>query len=255
MDIIPREVLEELKCPVCVEYMTPPIPMCQNGHNICNTCRQRVDECPICRDQFLESRCWLLENIIQIMKYRCQYYTEGCEYVYTAHFIESHEDNCSHRPFNCPFSVMVTKNFCWRGHINDMWAHILCKHTALAVPEAENSVFTVDSAAPGPLHRALSKWGETFIMVCRVINMDLYCCVLYVGPQERASFYKYWVAVATKDGSGFATVGLPTKSYFVDAETLFKTRECTFFSHAFWDRRRSELSSSIMSFKVDIKFK
>ena len=52
MDITSREVLEELKCPVCVEYMMPPIPMCQNGHNICNTCRQKVNQCPTCKEEF-----------------------------------------------------------------------------------------------------------------------------------------------------------------------------------------------------------
>jgi len=62
-----------------------------------------------------------------------------------------------------------------------------------------------------------------------MIKMDMYCCVLYVGPQERASSYKYWVAVATKDRSEFATVCLPTKSYFVDVETLFRNQECAVF--------------------------
>jgi hypothetical protein len=113
----------------------------------------------------------------------------------------------------------------------------------------------VDCAEPGPFHGALSTLGETFFLVCGVINMDLYCCVLYVGPEERASFYKYWLTVATKDGSGSDTVSLPTKSYFVDAETLFKNRECAVLSHAFWDRCRHELSSNIISFEVEIKFK
>ena len=185
LDIIPRAVLEEFKCPVCVEYMMPPIPVCQNGHNICNTCRQKVNQCPNCTQMFLESRCWLLENVIQKNKYRCQYYNEGCDFVSTAHFIKSHEAECRDLPFNCPFSVVVTKNSCWRGHISGLWSHILCKHTALAEPK-EKFVLTVDCAEPGPLHRALHAKCETFLMVCRVINVDLYCCVLYVGPQERA---------------------------------------------------------------------
>jgi hypothetical protein len=169
------------------------------------------------------------------MKFRCQYYTEGCDYVYSAQFIKSHEANCPHRPFNCPFSVVVTKNCCWRGHINAMWDHILCEHTALAPSEAAKFVFTIDCAEPGPLHRTLSAWGETFFLVCRVTNMDLYCCVLYVSPQEGAFLYKYWVTVATEDGSAFATVGLPTESYFVVAETLFINRDCAVFSHTLWN--------------------
>jgi len=255
MDITSREVLEELGCPVCVEYMTPPIPICQKGHNICHTCRQKVNHCPICRQEFLQSRCLLLENIIKKMKFPCQYNTEGCEYVYTSQFIKTHEAHCPHRPFNCPFSVVVTKNCRWRGHINGMWCHILDKHTALSLPEAAKFDFTMDCAGSGPLHRALSALGETFFMVCRVINMDLYCCVLYVGPQERASFYKYWVTVATEDGSVSATAGHPSKSYFVEAGTLFENRDCAVYSCELWNRCRRELSSNIISFNVDIKFK
>ena len=198
MDITPREVLEEFKCPVCVEYMTPPIPMCQNGHNICNTCRQKVNRCPTCRQQFSESRCWLLENIIQIMKYRCQYYKDGCEFVSTTEFIKFHEADCPHRPFNCPFSVVVTKIFCWRGHISGMWGHIWGEDTALALPEATKFVFTLDCTGPGPLNRTPSAWDETFSLVFRVINCTL---PIKIGSVQFFS-YRLWIGCIY----GFTTV-------------------------------------------------
>jgi hypothetical protein len=249
-DITPREVLEELKCPVCDEYMTPPIPMCQNGHNICNTCRQRVNQCPTCRQQFLQSRCWLLENIIQKMKRRCQYYEEGCKFVSTSQFVKSHEADCPDRPFDCPFSVVVTKNFCWRGHISYMWAHMV-RHETLSLQGEGKFVFTVDCAQPVPLHRALHARDENFFLVCRVINMDLYCCVLYVGPQESASQYTYWVTILTRDGFGYAKVCLPTKSYLADVETLFRNRDCAVFSYVMWNRCRCVYSSTV-SCEVEI---
>ena len=253
MDVTSREVLEELKCPVCVEYMVPPIPMCQNGHNICNTCRQKVNQCPTCKEEFSQSRCWLLENVVQKIKFRCQYYKEGCEFVSTSQFIKSHEADCPHRPFNCPFAVVVTKNSCWSGHVSGMWDHILCEHTAFAVPEAEKFVLKLDCARPGPLQCALPACDETFFLVCRVINMDLCCCVLYVGPEERASSYKYWVTMKPRQASEYATVCLPTKSYFADVETLFRNGECAVFSYAFWNRGRRALSSNMMSFEADIQ--
>jgi len=228
--------------------------MCQNGHNICNTCRQKVNHCPTCRQQFSQSRCKLLENVIQKMKYRCQYYTEGCEFVGTAQVITSHEAECLHRPFSCPFSVAVTKHFCWSGHISGMWGHICYEHAALTVLGEGKFVFRVDCAEPGPLLRALPVRGETFFVVCRLINMDLYCCVLYVGPQGRASWYKYWVAIATDDGSAYATVGLPTQSYFVNVETLFRNGVCAVFSYVFWDQCRC-VSSSMLSCEVEIRRK
>jgi len=135
MDDTSREILEELKCPVCLEYMTPPIPMCQNGHNICNSCRQKVNQCLTCRQQFSQSRCLLLKNIIQKMKFRCQYSPEGCEFISTFQFIKSHEASYPHRPFNCPFSVVVAKNCCWKGHISRMGDHIWYMHEILTLSE------------------------------------------------------------------------------------------------------------------------
>jgi len=43
LDTTSREVLEELECPLYVEFMTPPIPVCHNGRSIHNTCRQKVN--------------------------------------------------------------------------------------------------------------------------------------------------------------------------------------------------------------------
>ena len=254
MDDTFRVILAEIKCPVCYDCMTPPIPMCQNGHNICNTCRQKVNHCPICRQQFLQSRCWILENIIQKILYRCQYYKEGCKFVSASQFFQPHEADCPDRPFDCPFSVVVTKNFCWKGHISGMWDHIWYKHKTLTLPTEGKFVFTVDCTVPGPLYRALHANNETFFVACWVINMDLYCCVLYVGPRQRASSYYYYMTIKTREGLEFATVSLPTKSYFVDVETLFRNGDCAVFSYLLWDQCRF-VSSSMLYCEVEIRRK
>ncbi|KAJ4451994.1 hypothetical protein ANN_03478 [Periplaneta americana] len=42
-----QKILRELECPVCYEYMEPPISICQSGHAICVTCRPRMRKCPV----------------------------------------------------------------------------------------------------------------------------------------------------------------------------------------------------------------
>lgn len=37
------------ECPVCFDYVLPPILQCQNGHLVCSTCRQKLTCCPTCR--------------------------------------------------------------------------------------------------------------------------------------------------------------------------------------------------------------
>ena len=57
------EFLKELECPVCGEYMASPIKMCENGHNICGVCKERLPECPTCRGKFINVRNIALESL------------------------------------------------------------------------------------------------------------------------------------------------------------------------------------------------
>ena len=63
MDILTLDLLPELECPVCLEYMLPPITMCENGHNICSTCKPKLLKCPTCSGAVMNVRNKSLENL------------------------------------------------------------------------------------------------------------------------------------------------------------------------------------------------
>ncbi|PSN36228.1 hypothetical protein C0J52_22803 [Blattella germanica] len=44
--------LNEIECPVCLEYMVRPIVLCISGHNFCGNCRKQMSDCPICKKHF-----------------------------------------------------------------------------------------------------------------------------------------------------------------------------------------------------------
>jgi hypothetical protein len=251
MDDTSSEVLEVLKCPVCKRYMMPPIPLCKNGHSLCSTCRQKVDKCPTCRQQFLKARSRLLDTIVKKIKYRCKYHEEGCQFISKSNSIKFHEFYCPHRPFSCPFSVVVTKDLCWSGQVRLMWDHIRNNHADLTLPGEEKFVFIVDCTGPGESHRAFYVHDETFFVIGRLINGDLCCCVLYAGLQERASRYNYKVTIKGRRGRDYATVCLPTESYLVNVETLFRNRGCAVFAHTLWNRC-SEFSNAV-SCEIEIQ--
>lgn len=46
-------VLNEIECPVCLEYMSPPISLCRRGHNLCHNCKKFSSKCPICMEKFI----------------------------------------------------------------------------------------------------------------------------------------------------------------------------------------------------------
>ena len=37
------------ECPVCFDYVLPPILQCQSGHLVCCNCRPKLSCCPTCR--------------------------------------------------------------------------------------------------------------------------------------------------------------------------------------------------------------
>lgn len=57
--------LQMLECPVCKEYMHPPIYQCLTGHTMCNNCKAKSDSCPIsgCEVKIETTRNYILEDL------------------------------------------------------------------------------------------------------------------------------------------------------------------------------------------------
>jgi hypothetical protein len=83
-----EDLLKELECPLCCEYMLPPVARCINGHCMCCNCRGKLKNSPLCRDHFSEARCLLAENFVRKIKFRCRY--EGCESSLHFHSVKSY---------------------------------------------------------------------------------------------------------------------------------------------------------------------
>jgi len=91
---IDRELLKELECPVCTEYMSSPIKMCENGHNICGSCKEHLWECPSCRGMFVTVRNIALEKLAATAVYPCKNREAGCEETFTVNDKDSHLAEC-----------------------------------------------------------------------------------------------------------------------------------------------------------------
>lgn len=55
--------LQLLECPVCKEYMSPPIYQCTTGHTICNPCKTKLGKCSSCEDPIEKTRNYTLEEL------------------------------------------------------------------------------------------------------------------------------------------------------------------------------------------------
>ena len=58
-----------LECPVCMETIdSVPVYKCANGHAICKVCIEKLNKCPICRNDSAPVRSLKLETIVQKLK-------------------------------------------------------------------------------------------------------------------------------------------------------------------------------------------
>ncbi|KAJ8957884.1 hypothetical protein NQ318_001880 [Aromia moschata] len=55
--------LQMLECPICKEYMAPPIYQCLSGHTVCTTCKAKMDCCSTCQSKIENTRNFALEDV------------------------------------------------------------------------------------------------------------------------------------------------------------------------------------------------
>lgn len=110
-----------LECPVCFEYLCPPVFQCQNGHSICYKCHSHMPTCPECRSDMAQScRNYTIEKILESIQVKCRF--PSCEVVTTLAARAGHQANC---PFNPYVECLVqTCNMV----VEDLPAHMKSHH-------------------------------------------------------------------------------------------------------------------------------
>lgn len=67
------ELTALFECPVCFDYVLPPILQCQSGHLVCNPCRQKLSCCPTCRGPLTPSiRNLAMEKVASTLPFPCK---------------------------------------------------------------------------------------------------------------------------------------------------------------------------------------
>ena len=63
-----------LECPVCYKIPTKEtLIFCENGHMVCETCKNKMENCPSCRGKFVNRRNILIEQILDSVTVCCKH--------------------------------------------------------------------------------------------------------------------------------------------------------------------------------------
>lgn len=122
------EHLTELVCPVCYEYMHPPIMLCEQGHSICELCHELMLTCPLCQGKLTCRRSSTLEALTAVMKFPCK----RCGKKFALGELETH--NCfqaaqnDYSPLATCIVGQVYGECMWSGTIPEMLPHYSKQH-------------------------------------------------------------------------------------------------------------------------------
>lgn len=137
---IQTQHLAELVCPVCYEYMQPPIMMCESGHSICALCHELMSDCPLCQGKLTFRRSSALEALTAVIMFPCKH----CNKRFRLEELEEH--NCfekvegpDHSPIATCIIGQVYGDCVWSGPSMDMSIHCSKQHPQHFWTAYENS--------------------------------------------------------------------------------------------------------------------
>ena len=225
------EIVQEFECPVCLDYMVPPIfVICMNGHNVCNKCAPNLlDECPTCRQPVLSIRNIAMENIARKLKYPCVNQKWGCEEVSPFDKVAKHQAECFHNRRHCPWAPPCGR--CpWAGNTGDLKAHLTQSHASITdLVEAGQKLYLVLSSCGKKTlfpDRIVNILDNMFIHSSLFINNTFYCIIQYVGTKKDAEKYKYKFSVSREGGKQKISVTHTVSSDTVGLDSIRGEGNC-----------------------------
>lgn len=214
-------LLHDLECPVCTEYMYPPIVLCSNGHNICKRCKDKVDVCPSCRGQLTNIRNVILENIARRQNFPCVNRERGCSAILPMDQILEHQAVCKYGKIKCPLNKIQSETCPWTGNVDDLMMHFSQNHKYQYVCK---SSYLSDGVSD--YHAIMFAKGEAFIFYKQFREEKLYSVVQIIGSSEDASNFTSTFTLSSSAGIEHVTATYFVRSFKEDVEDSFETGKC-----------------------------
>ncbi|GFG36112.1 hypothetical protein Cfor_03754 [Coptotermes formosanus] len=184
------------ECPVCFDYVLPPILQCQSGHLVCSNCRPKLTCCPTCRGPLGNIRNLAMEKVASTVMFPCKYSTSGCAVSLLHTEKGEHEETCEFRPYSCPCPGASCK---WQGSLEQVMPHLMMSHKSITTLQGEDIVFlATDINLPGAVDWVMmqSCFGHHFMLVLEKQekfdgHQQFFAIVQLIGSRKQAENFAY----------------------------------------------------------------
>jgi len=176
-------ILAILECPVCFEYIVPPIYQCDNQHLLCSACQKNQSHCPVCRVKLKGARNLCMEKVSQHVLYPCKNEAIGCNVQLQLYEKRAHEWTChGDRQYKCLETITAEgdSDCDWTGLREDIDDHIREAHRLL-IYNSVDGTFNL---------RASAMVDYKYIL----FDDRLFCVLIHTDPLRTSSLQKVFTS-------------------------------------------------------------
>jgi hypothetical protein len=219
------DLMSELECPVCTEYMLPPIGLCEAGHSICSKCKPNLLECPTCRQPLLNTRNLALENLARKVEYPCTNRKSGCKETYPVDLITDHQSACVYAPITCPFSQ---DGKCpWTDIQRDLKKHLQeCHSENVREPNGGPYDIIYPDSHEFKSCKVMFAYNEIFCIHIHRRANTYYIAVTYIAKPQKTCEYGYKISLTKLGSVESITVCHESRSDNEDLNGIFDSGNC-----------------------------
>ncbi|CAL8072165.1 unnamed protein product [Orchesella dallaii] len=232
----PPDLASLFECPICYDYVLPPIFQCAAGHLVCSACRPKLNNCCAqCRGPLGNIRNLAMEKVAGTVHFPCRYAQNGCGALLLHTEKADHEDACDCRPYFCPCPGTNCK---WQGSLEQVMPHLLVNHKSITTLQGEDIVFlATDINLPGAVDWVMmqSCFGHHFMLVLEKQEKNgeekFFAIVQLIGSRKQTLQFAYrlelngnrrrliWEATPISIHDGVSSAILNSDCLFFDTST------------------------------------
>lgn len=189
-----ERILKVLECPVCIEYMSPPIYICQNGHSFCESCKNKISVCSFCKSKMGNSRNYSLEHLSGLVYPPCKNHKLGCTFRSLLSEVKQHEVGCLR--YKCPLDgksdgLGVITRCKWFGTYEELLEHSKTAHSCI---QGDKFVGSCSMSMKKDSYILVYAYGHLFSAVSRTEpGKGLYFDMVFVGPPELTPKFGFYI--------------------------------------------------------------